>query len=120
MMEFDHLQKSKRMNDIQALLMHRNTVNNSLLTERAQAIKLATAICPNYDPTNQFWQDVMNLSSQIKELKKEIADLTKQGDDEMNKIYNVSPSTDTFESKNISPEFQTPPKSANNSTISSE
>ena len=50
------------MDDIKNALHHRNNVNLNLLTESDQAIKLDQTICPVYDPKNEFWENVHELT----------------------------------------------------------
>ena len=87
--ELSQLEDAKKMDDIKSLQSHWNGLYHNLLTERAQAIQLASTICPTYDPNNEFWMEVKDLTKQIGTLKKEISELVQQGDEEIARKINL-------------------------------
>ena len=113
------------MDEIKSLQSHRNVLYNNLLTEREQAIQLASSICPNYDPDNEFWIEVNELTKQIGRLKKDIDESMKKGDEDISKKRNSTTLASSLLAsiafqKHLQPQFQTPPQSIDTSTIASE
>ena len=73
MVEIAQFQDAHKMEVIKNTLDHLTNWNKLLLEERLQQINLAKMICPQYDPKNEHWKRVLELSSDIDKVKKEMA-----------------------------------------------
>ena len=78
--EMAQMEVANALEDMKMSLEDIRAKHNTLLDERSQAINLAKIICPTYDATNEYWQIVHKLSTDIEEVKKEKDELQKKKD----------------------------------------
>ena len=91
LIELAPIEDAKKSSDIKASIANRTTQNQMLPEEKAQAVHLATVICPIYDPSNKFWVAVNKLTSKINSAKQEVSELTQFAEGEIrNKCKSTS------------------------------
>ena len=73
MVEIAQFQDAHKMEVIKNTLDHLTNRNKLLLKEHLQQFNLAKMICPQYYPENEHWKRVLELSSDIDKVKKEMA-----------------------------------------------